>query len=52
MRSIFRLTGLAIVLLATNVDGFDKSDQNDGSGQKAVLVTGASTGLLGPVQHE
>ena len=45
MRSVFRLAGLAMVLLATSMVGFAASDSNDASGQKAVLVTGASTGI-------
>jgi NAD(P)-dependent dehydrogenase (short-subunit alcohol dehydrogenase family) len=42
MRSIFQLVGLAIVLLASGEICFAQADD---SGQKAVLVTGASTGI-------
>jgi len=42
MRSFFRLASLAIVLLATSNVCFAQADD---SGQKAVLVTGASTGI-------
>ncbi len=42
MQSFFRLAGLTIVLLATSSACFA---QVDASGQKAVLVTGASTGI-------
>ena len=45
MRSIVRLAGLAMVLLATSAASFAAPKPDDASGQKAVLVTGASTGI-------
>jgi NAD(P)-dependent dehydrogenase (short-subunit alcohol dehydrogenase family) len=45
MQAIFRSLGLTIVLLATSTVGFAEPDSNDASNQKAVLVTGASTGI-------
>jgi len=45
MQATFRLASFAIVLLATSNVCFAESDSSDASGQKAVLVTGASTGI-------
>ena len=45
MRSMIRLAVLTIVLLATSMVGFAAPKPDDASGQKAVLVTGASTGI-------
>lgn len=42
MRSFFQMAGVAIVLLASGDVCFAQADDN---GQKAVLVTGASTGI-------
>jgi len=45
MQGVFRLAGLTIVLLATSNVSFAEPDSSNASGQKAVLVTGASTGI-------
>lgn len=45
MRALFQLTGLTIVLLATSNLSFAETDSSDANDQKAVLVTGASTGI-------
>jgi len=45
MQSVFRLLSLTIVLLATGNVSFAEPDSSDASSQKAVLVTGASTGI-------
>ena len=45
MQAIFRLAGLTIVLLVATSVSFEAPVSNDTSGQKAVLVTGASTGI-------
>ena len=45
MRTLFRVAGLMISLLATSNIGFAAPDSNDVAQQKAVLVTGASTGI-------
>ena len=45
MQAVFRLAGLTIVLLATSNVSFAEPDSSDDSVQKAVLVTGASTGI-------
>lgn len=45
MRSFFRWAGLATVLLLIISAGFAAANPGDGSKQKAVLVTGASTGI-------
>ena len=45
MHSVFRLLSLTIVLLAASNLSFADPDSGDASSQKAVLVTGASTGI-------
>jgi len=45
MHAIIRLAGLVIVLLATSNVCFAEPDSSEASSQKAVLVTGASTGI-------
>ena len=45
MNAIFRLAGLLIVLLATVNVGLAESGSTGAAAQKAVLVTGASTGI-------
>ena len=45
MQAIIRLAGLTIVLLSTGNVSFAEPDASDASVQKAVLVTGASTGI-------
>ncbi len=45
MKTIIRLAGITIVLLAGSNLSFAEPDSNDDSSQKAVLVTGASTGI-------
>jgi len=45
MRALIRLAGLTIVLLATSNISFAETESSDASDQKAVLVTGASTGI-------
>lgn len=45
MQAVCRLAGLTIVLLATSNVSFAEPDSSDDSVQKAVLVTGASTGI-------
>ena len=45
MRTLFRIVGLTISLLATSNIGFAAPDSNDEVQQLAVLVTGASTGI-------
>ena len=45
MRAFFRLAGLTIVLLATSNISFAETESSVASDQKAVLVTGASTGI-------
>ncbi len=45
MQAIIRLASLTIVLLATSNVSFAEPDTSDASVQKAVLVTGARTGI-------